>query len=106
MRVFVLTAFFALQLSVFTCGFDIHVHTMVGDDIAQVAQSQGGDATQHQNNDVDHACHIHTSHTLLDFASVTTHEVPLFAFVVEHLWAEPNLKKLQFSIDYPPKTTV
>ncbi len=106
MRVFVLIAFFALQLSVFACGFDIHVHTVSADDTTQVAQSQAGDETQHQNNDVDHACHVHTSHTLLDLASMTSSEVPLFSFVVEHLWAEPNLKKLPFSIDYPPKTTV
>ncbi|MDQ7003262.1 MAG: hypothetical protein Q9N02_11370 [Ghiorsea sp.] len=106
MRAFVLTAFFALQLSVFTCGFNIHVHDMLSDDVSQVAQLQGVDTEQHQNNDVDHACHVHTSHTLLDFASATTDEAPWFTFVVEHFWAEPSLKQLPFSIDYPPKTTV
>ena len=106
MRVFVLTAFFALQLSVFTCGFDIHVHTVLGDDVGQMAQSQHVDVENNKVNDADHACHVHTSHTLLGFSVATANEVPMLAFSAEYAWAEPNLKTLFSSIEYPPKTTV
>ncbi|MDQ6977238.1 MAG: hypothetical protein Q9M75_03920 [Ghiorsea sp.] len=106
MRVFVLTAFFALQLSVFTCGFNIHVHTA---DAAPTQVAQQADvATYNTNLDTnhDHACHVHTSHTFIEFDVTYTNEVPLLSLVQHHDLLEPSLKKIPFSIDYPPKTTV
>ena len=103
MRVFVLTAFFALQLSVFTCGFDIHVHTTDGEPM-QIVQQQADMLSY--DTDHDHACHVHTSHTFIEFDVSYANEMPVLSFMQHHDLAEPRFKKLPFSIDYPPKITV
>ena len=101
MRITVLVAFFALQLSVFTCGFDTHVHT-TNADLGHIAQHAHEKNTEHQQA-ADHACHVHTSHTFVEVLTASITTVPLIAPAPNHALAANNLKKLPFSIEYPPK---
>ena len=103
MRTLALMAFFALQLSIFTCGFDIHVHAMVSD-IGHVAGHLHDDDSNHEQGSAEHGCHVHATHTLAAFdADYVGHIVPAVSTVRYHLLSEPILKKLAFLIDHPPK---
>ncbi len=101
MRYTVFIAFFALQLSVFTCGFDTHVHT-TNSDLGHISQHAHDKNAEHQQA-ADHACHVHTSHTFVEIlpASITT--VSMIVPAPKHTLAANNLRKLTFSIEYPPK---
>jgi hypothetical protein len=63
MRTLALMAFFALQLSVFTCGFDIHVHAMDAD-MGHVAGHLHDEDSNHDEGSHDHGCHVHASKNL------------------------------------------
>ncbi len=97
----VFTACFALQLSVFTCGFDIHVHA-ADSDVGHIAQHNHAQNDTHQQA-ADHGCHVHTSHTFVEVAVTNLEAMSIIAFAPTHVWAAPKLKSLLFSIEYPPK---
>ncbi len=101
MRFFVLTAFVALQLSVFACGYSIHVHLPDGEP-ASISQQQA----PWVDVDADHACHVHTSHTLIELADAPVCAMPALAFAAHVDWPAPYIKNLLFLIEYPPKATV
>ncbi|MDQ6983138.1 MAG: hypothetical protein Q9M44_00320 [Ghiorsea sp.] len=104
MRYTVLIAFFALQLSVFTCGFDTHVHT-TNSDLGHIAQHAHEKNTEHQQA-ADHACHVHTSHTFVEVLTANVTAIPLIAPAPTHALIATHLKQLPFLIEHPPKTTV
>jgi len=101
MRALVLTAFFALQLSVFACGYDIHVH-LPGTEPVQAVQQHNAD----YGMDADHACHVHTSHTCIELDTKIAYKMPSFAVAAHFTLSAPTLKKIPFSIEYPPKAFV
>ena len=95
-------AFFALQLSVFTCGFDIHVHAMDAD-VGHVAGHLHGEKNDHEQGSTDHGCHVHASHTFAA-SEVEQHETaPLVSSVHQFILADMNLKNLPSLIEHPPK---
>ena len=103
MRYTVLIAFFALQLSVFTCGFDTHVHT-TNSDLGHISQHAHEKNAEHQQA-ADHACHVHTSHTFVEVLSASINDAPKIALAPSHTLAAPHLKNIPYTIEYPPKTT-
>ena len=103
MRSLALMAFLALQLSVFTCGFDIHVHA-AGLDTGHIAEHIHDDGTDHEQESHDHGCHVHASHTytMLDVAHVGVSPV---SYNEQYFSLSGfNLKNLPFLIEYPPKS--
>jgi hypothetical protein len=102
MRTLALIAFFALQLSVFTCGFDIHVHAMDAD-MGHVSEHLHDENSNHEQESHDHGCHVHASHSFTTFDLVAIGEIPMVSSVQHHLLPEPYLKNLPFLIEHPPK---
>jgi len=102
MRALTLIAFFALQLSVFTCGFDIHVHAMNAD-TGHVVEQQYAEVDTQNKNDADHGCHVHASHTCVELDTGDSENFSFNSVAQTHTLAEQNLKRLPFSIEYPPK---
>jgi hypothetical protein len=105
MRVLTLVAFFALQLSVFTCGFDIHVHATDSDigHIAQHAHDKSSQQAGEHKQASDHGCHVHTSHTFVEATSLQTSNGALVTFEQPHILKVAKLKNLSYAIEYPPK---
>jgi hypothetical protein len=103
MRTIALVAFLALQMSMFTCGFDIHVHA-TDSDLGHVAEHVHDKAGDHEKNSVNHhGCHLHASHTLA-VSDVDRHgKILLLPTVHFNALANLNLKKLPFLIEHPPK---
>ena len=102
MRALALIAFFALQLSVFTCGFDIHVHAM-DSDVSHIADHSHDENGKHNPDSAHHGCHVHASHTFAA-SDVKHHEnAPLASNVHYYILADLNLKSLSFLIEHPPK---
>ena len=106
-------AFIALQLAVYTCGFDIHVHAM-GAQTAPVAESACGFDVQttqldeplqdkNDNHEKSHACHVHATHTFTVFDVDQLEINSVIATAQLFILGDPNLKDLQFLIEYPPK---
>jgi len=102
MRVLALIAFIAVQLSVFTCGFDIHVHAM-GVDNGHVAEHLHDGTTKQDQGLVDHGCHVHASHAFNALDSEYTEMMPSFAVVQHYVLSETHLLKIPFLIEHPPK---
>ena len=102
MRTLAFIAFFALQLSVFTCGFDIHVHAMDAD-IGHVAGHLHDEDSNHDEGSHDHGCHVHASHMFTTFDAQQIGDVPVASSAQHHLLSEPYLKNLSFLIEHPPK---
>lgn len=102
MRTLALMAFFALQLAVYTCGFDIHVHAMeFGLDHVVEHSHDGKDS--HKQDSSEHGCHVHASHTFTTFEAKEYENIAEL-YVVDHNFLENlNLKKLIFQIEHPPK---
>ncbi|HKJ82506.1 MAG TPA: hypothetical protein VJ961_00625 [Mariprofundaceae bacterium] len=71
MRVLALVAFIGLQLSMFTCGLDVHVDhldvstTQAGHVIHNGTQS-GHSNSDHGSGHMDRVCQIHASHVFAD----------------------------------------
>ena len=103
MRALALMAFFALQLSVFTCGFDIHVHGMDAD-IGHVAEHLHDKNDSHEQDSEDNSCHVHTSHSLAA-SEVEQYEKARLPSIA-HMYALKglNLKELSLLIERPPKS--
>ena len=103
MRTLALMAFLALQLSVFTCGFDIHVHAMDAD-IGHVAEHLHDKNDSHEQDSEDNDCHVHTSHSFTA-SEVKQHEkVRLPSIAHQYALKDLNLKELSLSIERPPKS--
>lgn len=107
MRWLAFISFVALQLSVFTCGFAIHVHAAGMDEghIAEHIHHDGvhDDVSAHEQPSHDHGCHPHASHS---FTLNNTKPVASMrpASMLHHfILAELYLKKLYTFIDNPPK---
>lgn len=103
MRALALMAFFALQLSVFTCGFDIHVHAMDAD-IGHVAEHLHDKNESHDKGSTDHGCHVHASHTVAASES-EQHEKTILVSTSVHQYAlaDLSIKELYLLIEHPPK---
>ncbi len=102
MRIMALMAFFALQLTVFTCGFDIHVHAMESD-VSHIAEHSDDSNGQHNPDSAHHGCHLHASHTFATSTSKQHTTAPLAFTENYHVLADLNLKNLPFRIEHPPK---
>lgn len=102
MRMVAMMAFFALQLSVFTCGFDIHVHAMNSDvsHIAEHAQDKDG---HHNPDSSHHGCHLHASHTFAAADEADHVKAPLVMEEQYHQLLALDLRTLPFRIEHPPK---
>ncbi|OIO73073.1 MAG: hypothetical protein AUJ57_04885 [Zetaproteobacteria bacterium CG1_02_53_45] len=103
MRALALMAFLALQLSVFTCGFDIHVHA-AGIDEGYIAEHLHDDGADHEQGSQDHGCHVHASHT---FTMTEDKQVDsaLVTITPQHfVLAELYVKNLPLLIEHPPKS--
>jgi len=103
MRALALMAFFALQLSVFTCGFAIHVHA-AGIDESQISEHIHADGADHKQDSHDHGCHVHASHTF-SASEPEQHEKALLVATSVHQYAlaDLSLKELSPLIEHPPK---
>jgi len=102
MRALALIAFFALQLSVFTCGFAIHVHAMDAD-MGHVSGHLHDDNNKHEQDSEDHGCHVHASHSFTTLDAEYIEHVPMLFTEQHHVLSGPILKNLSFLIDHPPK---
>ncbi|MBL4775202.1 MAG: hypothetical protein JKY87_04020 [Mariprofundus sp.] len=107
MRILALMAFFALQMAVFTCGFDIHVHAMDSDaghlpEHVQGANDQHGNDS-HEQGSTDHGCHVHASHTFTASDASQHKNAPLLSTAQHYSLADLNLKNLPWRIEHPPK---
>jgi hypothetical protein len=101
MRALALMAFFALQLSVFTCGFDIHVHAMDAD-IGHVAEHLHDKNDSHEQDSTDQGCHVHASHSF-SASEVEQHEKTLLdSTLVQYALTDLRLKELSHLIERPP----
>lgn len=101
MRTVALIAFFALQLSVFTCGFDIHVHAMDAG-VGHVAGHLHDEDSTHEQGSEDHGCHVHAAHTFAVFDAEYVENVPTPSSGQRHALSGPILKSLSFLIEHPP----
>jgi len=102
MRTMAFIAFFALQLSAFTCATDIHLH-VVDSDMGHMTE-HFHDKGQHQQDNVDdQGCHIHASHTF--DVSDTQQNIASYHFSLSHpfILSELNLKSIPLCIEHPPK---
>jgi len=104
MRTLALMAFLALQLSVFTCGFDIHAHAMDAD-IGHIAEHLHDENDNHEQDSTDHGCHVHASHAFTTSDMEQHEEAPLASTVHHYILADLNLRNLSFLIEHPPKAT-
>jgi len=96
----VLIAFFSLQLSIFTCGFDTHAHISDNDSgsvTAHLHEKNGIDQT-----DADYGCHVHPSHTFVKSTGALIAMTPLIVSYEYHL-NQAYLKNISALIYYPPK---
>jgi len=103
MRTLVLMAFFALQLSVFTCGFDIHVHA-AGIDDGHIAEHIHDSDADHEKGSHDHGCHVHASHSFTITKVKKVGSAPAAAYTAQYFTlAGFHMKNLPFLIEHPPK---
>jgi len=95
-------AIFALQLSLFTCGFSIHVHAMNAD-TGHIAEHLHAQDSSHEQAPVEHGCHVHASHTFTvlhaDLIGIPSSLDTKSGYILSH----NTLKDLLFLIDYPPQ---
>jgi hypothetical protein len=100
MRMLALVAFTALQLSMFTCGNDIHVD-IPGDAGSQIAQHHEGTGDQGSGL-IDYGSHLHASHVFME-QKPYIHDTPDI-----HPKRSFDLATLSFThlprlIEHPPK---
>ncbi|MDQ6964000.1 MAG: hypothetical protein Q9M13_03665 [Mariprofundales bacterium] len=105
MRALALMAFFALQLSLFTCGFTIHLHAdgSATDQVAAVVD-MGADSIDHQQGSQEHSCYIHASHAF-SMAAPEQQESAILGATFVHQYALSCLRcrELALLIEHPPK---
>ncbi len=102
MRVLALMAFFALQLSVFTCGFAIHVHA-AGVDTGHIAEHIHDDGADHEQDSYDHGCHVHASHSFTMADDKRADSISAASMPHHFALSEAYLKSLPSLIEHPPK---
>lgn len=102
MRILALMAFFALQLTVYTCGFDIHVHAMDAE-AGHIAEHLHDKNDEHKEGSESHACHMHASHTFAIYDVEQLENNFVAATTQLFVLADLNLKDLPFLIEHPPK---
>ena len=103
MRLLAFMAFMALQLSVFTCGFDIHVHA-AGIDNGHIAEHLHDNGADHKQDDShDHGCHVHASHAFTMLEMEHLDAPPIASTVQSFVSPGFDLKSLPFLIEHPPK---
>lgn len=100
MRALALIAFVSLQLSMLTCGIDIHVHGL-DDAQTRIAHHQDG-ANGQGSGLIDHACHLHATHVFLDQKPYTLDTIELFPELAHDL-AALNFTSVPHLIEHPPK---
>jgi len=109
MRVLALVAFIGLQLSMFTCGLDVHVDHLeastgqVGHLVHNGQQSDHGNSN-HGSGHMDRVCQIHASHVFAD--------QKLFSLSVANITSDRPLHLAQLSgvmvptrIEHPPRVS-
>ncbi|GAV20646.1 hypothetical protein MMIC_P1618 [Mariprofundus micogutta] len=102
MRSLALMAFLALQLSVFTCGFDIHVHA-AGIDEGHVAEHTHDSNADHEQESHDHGCHVHASHSFTMADEKQIDSISVVSTPQHFAMAGTYLKNLPSLIEHPPK---
>jgi len=102
MRSLAIMAFLALQLSVFTCGFDIHVHA-AGIDEGHIAEHLHDNDADHEQDSHDHGCHVHASHAFTMSAAEHVGITPITNAPLHFSLSGFHLKNLSFLIEQPPK---
>ena len=100
MRAIALVAFMALQLSMFTCGMNIHVHHIDAAD-TYIAQ-QDGKAGSSGIMLLDTTCQIHASHVFLD-DSPCQQATPLVRVGQRFALAALAIVSIPHRIEHPPK---
>jgi len=103
MRFLAFFAFFALQVSSFTCGFDIHVHA-VDSDMGHMTEHFHGKGEHQADTSKDHGCHLHASHTLDVVDEHQGISISAFTYVLAFIATDSYLKTLSFGIEHPPQT--
>ena len=102
MRSLAIMAFLALQLSVFTCGFDIHVHA-AGIDEGHVAEHIHDSDADHEEDSHDNGCHVHASHSFTMADEKQINSISVASMPQHFAMAETYLKSLPSLIEHPPK---
>jgi len=102
MRALALIAFLGLQLSMFTCGIDIHVDRPGSSTTSQIVQLQHGAGDQGKSLMVHvHISHIHASHVFTDQKAFVLGDsgkpLEFYHLATLNLVSVPNL------IEHPPK---
>jgi len=101
MRALALIAFMGLQLSMLTCGIDIHVDHLDGS-TSQVAKLLG-DKSPPGHGVMDQTCQVHASHVFTDQKLLVlgvSERPPERIYPLETL----NLVSIPHLIDHPPKS--
>jgi len=101
MRSLAVVAFLALQLSMFTCGYDIHQHD-VGGETGHIAHHQH-DTGNHGDSLIDHSCHLHASHIFLE-PKLYSQEKPETSLKRAFTFVSLNFKSIPYLIEHPPKS--
>ncbi len=101
MRTLALIAFLGLQLSMFTCGIDIHMDHMDGT-AGQIAHSRS-DESGHGADSMDRVCQIHaSSHVFTDQAPFSMRDAATPPERIYHL-ATLSLVNIPHLIEHPPR---
>jgi len=100
MRILALIAFMGLQLSMFTCGIDIHVDHLDGS-TSQIAHLHDGKGSPGHGL-MDQACQIHASHVFTDQKPFIIGDSETPAERIYHL-AILNLVSVSQLIEHPPR---
>jgi len=100
MRILALIAFMGLQLSMFTCGIDIHVDHLDGT-TSQIAHLHDGKGIPGHGL-MDQACQIHASHVFTDQKPFILDNLEIPPERIDHL-ATLNLVNVPHFIEHPPK---
>ena len=99
MRVLALIAFVGLQFSIFTCGYDIHVHHTGGESGSIEHHHDPVDGDQGLS---DHPCQVHASHVFIDHEALVLKAIPL-AQEADYELAALSFTNVLHLIEHPPK---
>jgi len=100
MRALALIAFMGLQLSMFTCGIDIHVDHLDGT-TSQITHSHDGKGSPGHGL-MDQVCQIHASHVFTDQEPFILGDSETPSEQIYHL-AALNLVSVPHRIEHPPR---
>jgi len=101
MRAVALVAFMALQLSMFTCGMNIHLHYIDAGGTHIVSQDDKSDSTGTALADT--TCQIHASHVFLDDSLRHPDTSRAYATGQTFVLAALSLPSIHHRIEHPPK---